>query len=675
MSEQVPSPSTEQPSLQQSLELTWSYLIDRFFAELTVAGRGNQEANFKTAFRLFRTSVGLTEESLVGQEFGDEFESKLKTYIRFQVERGLSQSTCGPRVSKIRELKRFAEANFEEILRLQTLPQSFGQKLHKLIVSSGFTIKSFWKTLPEDLVSYRSLLDWCLGRNYPCKKHAEVIKSIEKHLEVPDGTLRFNKYLRGGRGLKSSHSDSTDKARGAISKPYRVWTTSLEEEFQKLFSHKTEAILPEGEERHEKGQWTSSDGAGVPTARIIKLLLRSFMGFCFLPKDSNDPYLKGHGINSEELSLALLADKELVEDYLKFMRLRSGLRAKPVDKSKAAMLPTGSLTPNGRWEFYYKGGKYNKGALMTLISISSFLRPGTGYLYQHTEFAEKLGLRMKATSWHEQCVLTRTRINKLLRDIKGMKKNNDLEKFDFGRDPKERIGWILDLDRPLLLLDEMLKEMLVDLLPDTASMSERARQYRNILLFAMLCANPLRIRMFSIMEFDKNLLRKDDGSWRLRFRKGAFKNRSGLKSEYEVGVARELWPMLDRYKEEFHPILAGSSGSRYVFTGVGCRGRGGRKQGAPLNSESLSHIVKQLTGLYVPGEVGFGPHSFRHIVATDIIKKDPRIGFFLAARALHDKLETVENEYIHLKTSEFFEPVNTHFAEAWNQIFGLPLAA
>jgi integrase len=115
--------------------------------------------------------------------------------------------------------------------------------------------------------------------------------------------------------------------------------------------------------------------------------------------------------------------------------------------------------------------------------------------------------------------------------------------------------------------------------------------------------------------------------------------------------------MLDRYKEEFHPILAGSSGSRYVFTGVGCRGRGGRKQGAPLNSESLSHIVKQLTGLYVPGEVGFGPHSFRHIVATDIIKKDPRIGFFLAARALHDKLETVENEYIHLKTSEFFEPV------------------
>lgn len=357
------------------------------------------------------------------------------------------------------------------------------------------------------------------------------------------------------------------------------------------------------------------------------------------------------------------------------MKLRSGLRAKPVDESNAAPLPADSLTPNGRWEFYYKVGKYNKGSLMNLISISSLLRPGTGYLYQHTEFAEKLGPRMKAPSWHEQCVMTRMRVDRLIRDIKGMKKNNDLETFDFGRDPMERIGWILDLDRPLLLLDEMLKEMLVDLLPDTASASERARQYRNILLFALLCANPLRIRMFSIMEFEKNLFRKDDGSWRLRFRKGAFKNRRGLKSGYEVGVAKELWPMLDRYKEEFHPILAGSSGSSYVFTGVGCIGRGGRKQGAPLSPLSLSNIVNQVTGLYVPSGIGFGPHSFRHIVATDIIKKDPRIGFFLAARALHDKLETVENEYIHLKTSEFFEPVNTHFAEAWNQIFELQPAA
>jgi integrase len=77
-----------------------------------------------------------------------------------------------------------------------------------------------------------------------------------------------------------------------------------------------------------------------------------------------------------------------------------------------------------------------------------------------------------------------------------------------------------------------------------------------------------------------------------------------------------------------------------------------------------------MTELYVPGESGFGPHAFRHLIATDIIKKDPRLGFFLASVALHDKLETVEEEYIHLKSSEFFEPVNTHFGETWSLVFG-----
>lgn len=249
-----------------------------------------------------------------------------------------------------------------------------------------------------------------------------------------------------------------------------------------------------------------------------------------------------------------------------------------------------------------------------------------------------------------------------------MKKNNDQKNFDFGRDPKEQIGWILDLDRPLLVLQEMLKEMFDDLLPESAPMLLRAKQYRDLLLFALLCANPLRIRMFSIMEFDKHLVRMDDGSWRMRFKRGAFKNRRTLKSDYEVGVARELWPLLDRYRKEFHPVLAGSTRARHVFIRCGRCGPG-NIQGSPLLPSSLNHIIHKLTQVYTPGGVGFSPHAFRHIVATDIIKKDPRIGFFLAARALHDKLETVEKEYIHLKTREFFEPVNTHFSEAWNQVF------
>jgi integrase len=227
---------------------------------------------------------------------------------------------------------------------------------------------------------------------------------------------------------------------------------------------------------------------------------------------------------------------------------------------------------------------------------------------------------------------------------------------------------ILDQQRPLAVLQGMVKAMLNDLLPEYAPTLEKARQYRDIVLIALLCANPLRIHMFSLMEFGKHLERRGDGSWWLQFKQGAFKNRRSLKSDYQVRVAEELWPLLNVYKKEFHPVLVGSSNSKYVFpiSHNSARTRAGSRMG----ENNLSDIVEIMTKLYIPDSEGFRAHAFRHIIATDIIKKDPRLGFFIAAKALHDKLETVEEQYSHLKTSEFFEPVNAHFTEMWTTVFG-----
>lgn len=669
MTLQITSTPIEQPEPQQARELSWSDLMDKFLDDLIAAGKGDQVRNFRMTFKFYLEAIGLTKDSPVGAEMREEYEDKIKVYIGFEINRKLKESSYKPRVSKIKKLKKFLHKNFAQSLRLQTLPQTFGLRLHQLIISLGFSIMSFWRTLPDRLVSYENLHDWCKEKHMPSKRSLAAIKTIEKQLNVPIGTLiRSNKYLSAEHYLNVGRSDYGNKIRALQCKPYHVLTPALEEEFLKLQVHKTEPILPDGEEREDNAQWTVSEDEEVPSAAIIKRVLSSFMGYCVLPKDGPDPYLTGAGLKLEDLSMALLADQELVEGHLKFMRLRSGLRERPVDESTKATLPAHAISANGKWEFYSIGGKYNDGTLSVLNCISSLLRPSTGYLYQNTGLAEKLGSRMTAATWHEQCVRTRTRVTKILKKLLLMKKKNDQKNFDFGRDPKERIGWMLELHRPLLVLNEMLKEMLDDLLPASAHKLQRARQYRDILLFALLCANPLRIRMFSIMEFEKNLVRMGDGSWRLRFKRGAFKNRRGLKSDYEVVVAQQLWPMLDRYREEFHPVLAGSTGTRYVFLGGGSWAIT-KHWGAPLSGRRLSNIIERLTEIYVPCGMGFNPHSFRHLIATDIIKKDPRIGFFLAAIALHDKLETVENNYIHLKTSEFFEPINTHFSEAWSMIF------
>lgn len=673
MSDQEITTTEARPENQTGpAELTWDEVIKKFFEFLKSNNMGKQERNFKTAIKFFLESISLTEESTVGTELTEEFEAKIEIYIEYhQNEREVGEATYGPRVSKIRKLKVFVEQNFGPRLKLQTLPKPFGQRLRKLIAALGFTIKSFWRTLPKNSVGYRSLVEWCRGRYLPSPKSLSKIELLETFLRIPKKTLYPPLYILRAQYREFWLTDSGKKVRAAQTKPYTVWTESLEEEFQELFKHKTRGILHEGEARHKNGQWTQSEGVEVPTARIVKGLLKSFMGYCALPKKSLDPYLQGAGIKRERLTLALLTDKKLVENFLEFRKLRSGLRVQPSEDAPAVSLPTESISmADTNWEFYDIGGKYNKGSIVNLNSISSLLDPENGYLYQHPEFAEKLDPRMTPAKWRERCRGTWDRAKNLLGQITKMKKECDQENYDFGRDPKERIQWILDLGRPLFVLQKMIKAMLDDLLPESVSMLDRAIQYRNIVFIALLCANPLRVRMFSIMRFGKNLIRQDDGSWLLKFKRGDFKNRRSLKGHYEVRVAKELWPLLDRYKEEFHPYLAGKSGSDYVFIGTAI-GRHRQPRCHRLSTTTLSTITHKLTKLYIPGSVGFRPHAFRHIIATDIIKKDPRFGFYLASKALHDKLETVEEEYVHLKSSEFFEPVNTHFAEAWNFVFEL----
>lgn len=663
---------TQQQELRELKKLTWADVLKAFFEYLCAEGKKKQTRNFKTAFNQFLKAIGSREESLVGLELGEEFEAKLNIFVEFEVRRGVSTSTYKPRVSKLRALKKFVDENYAQELRVQNLPKTFGRRLLKLINVLGLTVRSFWRKLPIGLIPYGTLLGWCEEKYLPTARSWKAVMEIESYLRIPDGILRPPRYRLLGQDLQIGVSDISQKSMAAKSKPYYVWTVSTKGEFQGLYSNKTLAILPEGEERSEIGQWTSNEGGKVPTSDVTVDILKSFMGYCALPVDNPDPYLRGAGIEQEALSLALLADKGLVEGYLSFKRLRSGLRLRPInDTDDVQSLPAYMISADGKSVFYDKGGKYNRGSILALITISGLLRPKTGYLYQHPEFAQKLGPRMTAATWHRQCQVTRARVIKLLKDIRRMKKKNDLNNFDFGRDPKELIQWILDLKRPLAVLQQMLKDMIEDLLPHYAPEVERARQFRDIVLVGLLSSNPLRIYMFSIMKFGQNLFRDGEGAWWLKFNKGAFKNRTSLKSNYLVRVAPELWPLLDRYQKEFHPILAGPAGSNYVFV-AGGGGQHSKRKGAALCEDSLSDLVRDLTELYIPGALGFRPHAFRHIIATDIIKKDPRLGFYVAARALHDKLETVEEEYIHLKTSEFFEPVNTHFSEMWAQVFISP---
>jgi hypothetical protein len=91
----------------QTSQLTWARLKSAFFEFLKVIGKAKQIGNYATAIKFFLEAQYLTEESLVGDELGNEFEAKIKVYVEFQVDRKIKKHTYDPRVSKIRAVKLF----------------------------------------------------------------------------------------------------------------------------------------------------------------------------------------------------------------------------------------------------------------------------------------------------------------------------------------------------------------------------------------------------------------------------------------------------------------------------------------------------------------------------------------------------------------------------------------
>jgi integrase len=428
---------------------------------------------------------------------------------------------------------------------------------------------------------------------------------------------------------------------------YRVWEKHLEEELQELVKFKTESVLPSGIKRNKNAVWTSSEGGELGTANFAQKEFQSFFGYLCLSKKASDLMFRGKGYSKGKLTIGLLADLDLVESFITgFKKLRSF-------------------------------NKYNNGHIHFLSMVTSLLRPETGYLYQNPKFAVKIGMSGDTEEWQKKCFDTRTRLLEVQADIKHAK-NSGSSDFQKGRDPKEPIADILALPNPLTAIKELISIMLSDVNSYPLGI-KRAVFYRDILLIALLVGNPLRIKMFAIMKFDRNLIREDDGSWWIKFKRADFKNRSSISSDYEVEIAPEFYPLIERYQREFRPLLFGAEESDYVFLKDSDNRnrkppRKKRKsliyKSPPVVKDIYSFTPAVLSGRvsirikdYFPLSPGFRAHAFRHIVATSIIKSNPEMGFFLASKVLHDKLETVEREYVHLKTSEFFRPYNRFLSD------------
>lgn len=591
---------------------------------------GQDIRNAKNAIKSWIDSLNLHEHSAVGDEFTIQFQESLKIYIAEQTKQDIEKSTYSSRISRLR----LARAFYLKRAKITSLPLNFADRLAHLLQINGYSVLKFWKFYLERDIFYATISSWFSGKTMPARRNIPLIKKIEDLLQVPRdtllSTLESHRVSRSDRQLNALGKKLSE----ARSNRYCLWTNRLNSEYGDYVTYKTAVNPPRGMIRSDRSRWTGgTDGQPPPTAEIIKSYLESFFGFCCLPLNNADPLLRGLGLKQENLSLALLADVEKVEAFITdFKYVRSG-------------------------------NIFTGGTLRFLYFVAEILRKNTGYLYQKNELSDQIEFKSRAR-WQKKCLTTRDRLMAIAANVK-KEKSSGGEQFGYGRDPREPIKEILELPRPILATIKMVGSMLADVEKLAYQHTRQAVLYRDILIISILQGNPLRVKMLSIMELNRHLVKKTDGSYWLRYKRQEFKNRFALKSDYQVRLAPELWNLIDRYLIEFRPKLKGADESSKVFlSSVGFR----KRKHYGMSPPSISNLVTEKTRQYIDGCYGFGCHAFRHIVATDIIKNNPEYGFFLASKVLHDNLATVEENYAHLKTSEFFEPYNKLFSDAWNVV-------
>jgi integrase len=244
------------------------------------------------------------------------------------------------------------------------------------------------------------------------------------------------------------------------------------------------------------------------------------------------------------------------------------------------------------------------------------------------------------------------------------------------RSPKHRIEPILADDFPLKRLVQMIRELEADE-PPQAHARNYAVWIRDVLMLKLLISNPLRVSQFSIMRFRgkrSNLYQTATGGWRIRFDPSDFKNQKGAAfDEYDTAVEPSVWPWIRRYLSEARPHFIGTE-TDYLF--LPCvqgpkRGAGyARLEIDPAGNwtaDSLARRVMVVTARYLPEGDGIGPHAFRHLIATDHLKRHPQ-DYMTVAQLLHDTLSSVMDAYSHLKVDDGLRTLHAGVAQAMREL-------
>ncbi len=548
---------------------------------------------------------------------------------------------------------------------LAEMPPTFAEALRWAMERKGVSISQLAKQAGVSRVTVRG---WREGRFLP--RSRTLVKKLEEALNLPEGALsgRLPRWGLPKIGVKDTPYPGftrTFRRVAALARYGRPW--------EDLSPDEKEALLGEDKERWKRlsnrqkrtrkasqapfrlsfDEWpsearkewedyeryaSSAPGsaarvraalAGAPLAPTTvrrqtldreRMLIEQFYGYCH----------KERGLDSNALSLALLTDLELVHSYLEWR----------VNRYKDEDVPpvTGSES----------------------MFISLVKKLHRGYL-------RALGLGVDPDG-----------VKELERKLKiaGIDVTDGYHAVEPLLETREPLRWVLDGIR-LMLRDAAgrVGDLLAPQIPTAKSEAgEALALYRDVVLLWLMVAHPLRARHFYGARLDMDEFGDRDftpgrghvgrasGGYYLAYRKNEFKNAQSQvfqslqdhdlvtfpldDPEHPVlvldldGTRYSLNELFHVYLHTIFPRLAQALGRTGpllpLFPGADTKGR--------IQRIFYSRSAYVAAVPNVPrGLLPFGPHSIRHVVATDIVKHTG--SFEVAANVLLDSIDMVTKHY------------------------------
>lgn len=607
--------------------LTYQDLLDtqeRLVSQGSVNPR--TAANRASVLRSFLKLHKIQTEDFVGQEFRTLFRERAEEFLQQLRAQGRAQHNITNTLAALKPWRVMLVAIDTESAISGDNLGPFNQAFKALLKDYPIGTLAKQLCIPRDMV-----YGWVRGKR-PRMSNASHIHRVEAFFGVEHGELAVLAGFSDGRRIavsigKPATVNYRDVLLEKTSFHYLLkpdGDSPLREEWRAFLQYKTEwqptlarvnngvwRLAPFVFGRETESSWASYlDGVEVPSARMGWSQVASYLGWLALPKEDGGPALPVSSLQT----LAWLGVREHVDAYIRWMVRRCG-------------------------------NKFNGSVFEFLAKVKSVLRADSGYLSQQADFLRRLPASYLANSWTDMCQGTFSLLNTL--SIRMRKERRQT------RDPKEPMRHILELEKPLDMVADMVMRLRVDR-PIGNSPINEAAWARDVALIKLMVSNPLRLRNMATLTWRSDnsgqLYQRADGSWWIRIERNNFKNTRGAagNQDYDMPVQPMAWSDLERYLRQFRPRLLKCE-SDFVFLAMSS---GPRKVDPAAPWTNMSGHIRRLTKKYLWRCAGIGAHAFRHLVATAIIKASNMSDFKTAALVLNDTLSTVEKNYAHLRSAD-----------------------